>query len=342
MHKKPRQNRSLPKISYPASLPIAARREDIIRAIQRHQIIVITGETGSGKTTQIPKMCLEAGRGIRGIIGCTQPRRVAAVTVAQRIAEELGETVGRSVGYKIRFEDRSGPHPFIKLMTDGILLMEAQADPRLRSYDTILVDEAHERSLNIDFVLGILKKLPQVRQDLKVIITSATIDTEKFSRAFDDAPIIEVSGRMYPVDVRYCPLDPDEEEKGDITYIDTAVRTVDDLKKERQRGDILIFMPTEQDIRETCDLLEGRDYPDCVILPMFARLSWQEQRRVFQPTATQKVIVATNVAETSITIPGIRYVIDTGLARISQYNPRTRTTRLPIRPVSRSSADQRQ
>jgi len=341
LHKKPRQNRSLPRINYPASLPIAARREDIIRAIRQHQIIVITGETGSGKTTQIPKMCLEAGRGIRGIIGCTQPRRVAAVTVAQRIAEELGETVGRSVGYKIRFEDRSGPHPFIKLMTDGILLMEAQADPRLRSYDTILVDEAHERSLNIDFVLGILKKLTQVRQDLKVIITSATIDTEKFSRAFDDAPIIEVSGRMYPVDIRYCPLDPDEEEKGDITYIDMAVRTVDDLKKGRQRGDILIFMPTEQDIREICDLLEGRDYPDCVILPMFARLSWQEQRRVFQPTASQKIIVATNVAETSITIPGIRYVIDTGLARISQYNPRTRTTSLPIRPVSRSSAEQR-
>jgi ATP-dependent helicase HrpA len=341
LYQKSRQPPSLPRITYPASLPIVARKEDIIRAIRRHSVVVITGETGSGKTTQIPKMCLEAGRGLRGIIGCTQPRRIAAVTVAQRIADELREEVGRSIGYKIRFEDRSGPRPLIKLMTDGILLMEAQADPHLRTYDTIIVDEAHERSLNIDFVLGILKKLLRSRRDLKVIITSATIDTEKFSRAFDDAPIIEVSGRMYPVDVRYRPLDPDEEEKGDFTYVDAAVRAVDDLTKERKRGDILIFMPTEQDIRETCDLLEGRDYKDCAILPMFARLSWSEQRRVFQPMATQKIVVATNVAETSITIPGIRYVIDTGMARISQYSPRTRTTSLPIRSVSRSSADQR-
>ena len=341
MYKMPRQNAPLPRITYPEALPITARKEDIIRAIRRHPVVIITGETGSGKTTQIPKMCLEADRGVRGMIGCTQPRRVAAVTVAQRIAEELGEDVGRSIGYKIRFEDRSGPHPLIKLMTDGILLMETQADPRLRSYDTIIVDEAHERSLNIDFVLGILKKLVYTRRDLKVIITSATIDTEKFSRAFDNAPIIEVSGRMYPVDVRYLPLDPEEEEKGDTTYVDAAVRAVDDLKRERKRGDILIFMPTEQDIRETCDLLEGRDYKDAAILPMFARLSWTEQRRVFQPMPRQKIVVATNVAETSITIPGIRYVIDTGVSRISQYSPRTRTTSLPIRPVSRSSADQR-
>ncbi|MBA4397076.1 MAG: ATP-dependent RNA helicase HrpA [Syntrophus sp. (in: bacteria)] len=341
MYQKPRQPPPLPRITYPASLPIVARKEDIIRAIRRHSVVVITGETGSGKTTQIPKMCLEAGRGLRGIIGCTQPRRVAAVTVAQRIAEELGEDVGRSVGYKIRFEDRSGPRPLIKLMTDGILLMEAQADPRLRAYDTIIVDEAHERSLNIDFILGILKKLIHSRRDLKMIITSATIDTEKFSRAFDDAPIIEVSGRMYPVEVRYRPLDPDEEEKGDFTYVDAAVRAVDDLKKERKRGDILIFMPSEQDIRETCDLLEGREHKDCAVLPMFARLSWSEQRRVFQPMTQQKIVVATNVAETSITIPGIRYVIDTGMARISRYSPRTRTTSLPIRDISRSSADQR-
>jgi ATP-dependent helicase HrpA len=341
LYQKLRQPPPLPRITYPASLPIVDRKEDIIRAIRRHSVVVITGETGSGKTTQIPKMCLEAGRGIRGVIGCTQPRRVAAVTVAQRIAEELGEEVGRSIGYKIRFEDRSGPRPLIKLMTDGILLMEAQADPRLRAYDTIIVDEAHERSLNIDFTLGILKKLIHSRRDLKVIITSATIDTEKFSRAFNDAPIIEVSGRMYPVDVRYRPLDPDEEEKGDFTYVDAAVRAVDDLKKERKRGDILIFMPTEQDIRETCDLLEGRNYRDCTILPMFARLSWSEQRRVFQPVTAQKIVVATNVAETSITIPGIRYVIDTGMARISRYSPRSRTTSLPIRSISRSSAEQR-
>jgi ATP-dependent helicase HrpA len=341
LYQKPRQNPPLPRIHYPASLPIVVRKEDIIRAIRRHPVVVITGETGSGKTTQIPKMCLEAGRGLRGVIGCTQPRRVAAVTVAQRIAEELGEEVGRSIGYKIRFEDRSGPRPLIKLMTDGILLMEAQSDPRLRAYDTIIVDEAHERSLNIDFVLGILKNLIRSRRDLKVIITSATIDTEKFSRAFDDAPIIEVSGRMYPVDVCYLPLDPEEEEKGDFTYVDAAVRAVDDLKKERKRGDILIFMPTEQDIRETCDLLEGRDYRDCAILPMFARLSWSEQRRVFEPMTAQKIVVATNVAETSITIPGIRYVIDTGMARISRYSPRSRTTSLPIQSISRSSAEQR-
>ncbi|MFH1081178.1 MAG: ATP-dependent RNA helicase HrpA [Pseudomonadota bacterium] len=341
MYRKQRPPPTLPRITYPDSLPIVARKDDIIRAIRRHPVIVVTGETGSGKTTQIPKMCLEAGRGLRGVIGCTQPRRVAAVTVAQRIAEELGEEVGRSIGYKIRFEDRSGPRPLIKLMTDGILLMEAQADPRLRAYDTIIVDEAHERSLNIDFSLGILRNLLQSRRDIKVIITSATIDTEKFSRAFDNAPVIEVSGRMYPVEIHYRPIDPEAEEKGDVTYVDAAVQTVEDLRKQRKRGDILIFMPTEQDIRETCDLLEGRDYGDCAILPMFARLSWTEQRRAFQPMTAQKIVVATNVAETSITIPGIRYVIDTGMARISQYNPRTRTTSLPIRSISRSSAEQR-
>lgn len=341
MNRKLRQNPPLPRITYPESLPVTARKEDIIRAIRRHNVVVVTGETGSGKTTQIPKMCLEAGRGVRGIIGCTQPRRIAAVTVAQRTAEELGEAVGHSIGYKIRFEDRSGPRPLIKFMTDGILLMEAQADPRLTAYDTIIVDEAHERSLNIDFVLGILRKLIRSRRDLKVIITSATIDTEKFSRAFDDAPIIEVSGRMYPVEVRYRPLDPEEEERGDFTCVDAAVRVVEDLKKERKRGDILIFMPTEQEIRETCDLLKGRPYQDYIVVPLFARLSASEQRRVFEPISAQKIVVATNVAETSITIPGIRYVIDTGTARISRYNPRTRTTSLPIRSISRSSADQR-
>lgn len=341
MNPKTRQPPPLPRITYPESLPIVERRADIIRAIRRHPVVVITGETGSGKTTQIPKMCLEAGRGLRGMIGCTQPRRIAAVTVAQRIAEELGEDLGRSIGYKIRFEERSGPRPLIKLMTDGILLMEAQADPRLRAYDTVIVDEAHERSLNIDFTLGILRNLLNVRRDLKVIVTSATIDTEKFSRAFGDAPIIEVSGRMYPVDVHYRPIDPEAEEKGDFTYVDAAVKAVEDFRKQRKRGDILIFMPTEQDIRETCDLLEGRDVKDCAILPLFARLSGSEQRRVFEPMAVQKIVVATNVAETSITIPGIRYVIDTGMARISSYSPRTRTTSLPVRSISRSSAEQR-
>lgn len=330
-----------PRIAYPAALPIAARRADICASIRRHPVVIITGETGSGKTTQIPKMCLEAGRGRRGIIGCTQPRRVAAVTVARRIAEEMGEALGQSVGYKIRFEDRSGVRPLIKLMTDGILLVEAQSDPLLRAYDTIMVDEAHERSLNIDFTLGLLKNLIGRRRDLKVIITSATIDTQKFSQAFGDAPIIEVSGRMYPVEVRYEPIDPDAEERGEVTCVEAAVRTADGLIRERRQGDMLIFMPTEQDILESCELLEGRAYPDCVVLPLFARLPWVRQRRVFEPVTARKIVVATNVAETSITIPGIRYVIDTGLARLAHYSPRTRTTSLPVRPVSRSSADQR-
>lgn len=330
----------IPKITYPEALPITAKKDDIVEAIKRHRVVVITGETGSGKTTQIPKMCIEAGRGIAGLIGCTQPRRVAAITVAHRIAEELGEEVGRSVGYTIRFEDRTGRNNYIKIMTDGILLNEAQNDPYLRRYDTVIVDEAHERSLNIDFVLGILRTLLRKRKDLKVIITSATIDTEKFSRAFH-APIIEVSGRMYPVEVRYKPLDHDLEESGEVTYVDAAFTTVQKLMNESYSGDILIFMPTEQDIRETCELIGAKLDYEATVLPLFARLPWTEQRRVFQPSTSRKIVVATNVAETSITIPGIRYVIDTGLARISQYNPRSRTTSLPVRDISKSSADQR-
>jgi ATP-dependent helicase HrpA len=330
----------IPRITYPEALPITAKKDDIVKAIKRHRVVIITGETGSGKTTQIPKMCLEAGRGIPGIIGCTQPRRVAAITVAHRIAEEMNEAVGRSVGYQIRFEDRSGRNNYIKIMTDGILLNEAQNDPYLRRYDTIIVDEAHERSLNIDFVLGILRTLLRKRRDLKVIITSATIDTEKFSRAFQ-APIIEVSGRTYPVKVHYKPLDHALEESGELTHIDATVSAVKKLTTEKYGGDILIFMPTEQDIRETCELIETKLDHAATILPLFARLPWTEQRLVFQPSSLRKIIVATNVAETSITIPGIRYVIDTGLARISQYNSRSRTTSLPIRVISKSSADQR-
>ncbi|MGZ6249620.1 MAG: ATP-dependent RNA helicase HrpA, partial [Syntrophales bacterium] len=331
---------NMPVLTYPAALPITARRDDIVKAIKKHRVVVITGETGSGKTTQIPKMCLEAGRGISGVIGCTQPRRVAAVTVAHRIAEELGEEIGRSVGYQIRFEDRSGGNNYIKIMTDGILLNEAQNDPLLRRYDTIIVDEAHERSLNIDFVLGILLTLLRKRRDIKVIITSATIDAEKFSRDFH-APIIQVSGRMYPVEVRYQPLDHQLEESGEITYVDCSVTALEKIMKDGSEGDILIFMPTERDIRETCQLIEAKLDRRAVVLPLFARLPWREQRRIFQPASKRKIVVATNVAETSITIPGIRYVIDTGLARISQYNPRSRTTSLPVRAISRSSADQR-
>ena len=289
-------------------------------------------------------MCIEAGRGTRGLIGHTQPRRLAAMTIARRISEELKESVGGLVGYKIRFDEKTSADTHIKVMTDGILLAEAQLDPYLRAYDTIIVDEAHERSLNIDFLLGILRSLLKKRHDLKLIITSATLDTKKISEAFGNAPIIRVSGRLYPVELRYRPLDPDKEEAGEITYIDATVMAVEEIERGSTGGDILIFMPTEQDIRETCSLLAGRKSRyggDETILPLFARLTWAEQRRIFAPAATRKIVVATNVAETSITIPGIRYVIDTGLARISQYSTRTKTLSLPVTAISRSSADQR-
>ena len=330
----------LPEITYPGILPITKKKDEIIDAIKNHQVVVITGETGSGKTTQIPKMCIEAGRGIDGIIGCTQPRRIAAVTVARRIADELKEEVGESVGYKIRFKDRTNRDIHIKLMTDGVLLMETQSDPYLNRYDTLIIDEAHERSTNIDFILGILKKLLNRRRDLKLIITSATIDPEKFSKAFDNAPIIEISGRMYPVEVRYRPIDPKMGEDSETSHVSAAVRAVNELSREGP-GDILIFMPTQQDIMETCSILAGGKDGNSTVLPLFGRLSFSQQQRVFTRTRKRKIVVATNVAETSITIPGIRYVIDTGLARISEYNPNTRTRRLPVKAISRSNAIQR-
>lgn len=339
-----RRAAQVPKCSDLSHLPITAAKATIVDAIRQHPVTIISGETGSGKTTQIPKFCLEAGRGIDGQIVCTQPRRIAATTVAARIAEELGEAPGHAVGYKIRFQDHTSPDAWIKVVTDGILLAEAQGDPWLNAYDTIIVDEAHERSLNIDFVLGILKRLVQRRRDLKLIITSATIDTEKFSRAFDNAPVIEVSGRLFPVETRYLAPETEAEKEEERTPVELAVRAVDDLVREgrsKDQNDILVFMPTEQDIRETCELLEGRKFPKTWVLPLFARLGQGEQSRVFAPTGLRKIIVATNVAETSITIPGIRYVVDTGLARISQYVPRSGTTRLPVVPISRSSADQR-
>ncbi len=336
-----RRREGVPRFQDLTHLPITAAKAAIIDSIRNHPVTIISGETGSGKTTQIPKFCLAAGRGISGKIACTQPRRIAATTVAARIAEELGEDLGRSVGYKIRFQDKSSPDAYIKVVTDGILLAETQGDPWLNEYDTIIVDEAHERSLNIDFVLGILKQLVHKRRNLKLIITSATIDTEKFSKAFDDAPVIEVSGRLYPVETRYFYPDAGPEDKEDRTPVELAATAVDGLMARRTRGDILIFMPTEQDIRETCETLGGRQFARTVILPLFARLSAGEQRKVFAGTAARKIIVATNVAETSITIPGIKYVVDTGLARISQYVPRSRTTSLPVVPISRSSADQR-
>jgi len=334
-----KENRPVP--SYIASLPITAHKNKIIDAVTKNQVVIISGETGSGKTTQIPKFCLAAGRGIDGKIGCTQPRRIAAMTVSRRIAEELGAELGGAVGYKIRFKDKTDPDAFIKIMTDGILLAQTQKDPYLTEFDTIIVDEAHERSLNIDFILGFLKMLLRKRRNLKIVITSATIDTKKFSKAFDRAPVIEVSGRMYPVEVRYPPIDSKDGDKDEPTHIEMAVQAVDKLQRQSPLGDILIFMPTEQDIRETRELIKGRQYKNVVVRPLFARLSAAEQSRVFARTAARKIIIATNIAETSITIPGIKYVVDTGLARISQYTPRTRTTSLPVTAISQSSAEQR-
>jgi ATP-dependent helicase HrpA len=330
-----------PEPTYNDALPILSKKDDIINTISNNPVVIISGETGSGKTTQIPKFCLAAGCGIDGKIGCTQPRRIAAMTVSKRIAEELGEVLGKSVGYKIRFKDKTSPNAFIKIMTDGILLAETQNDPYLTEYDTIIVDEAHERSLNIDFILGILKTLLKKRKDLKVIITSATIDTEKFSKAFDHAPVIEVSGRMYPVEVRYLPMDSTFGNDDEQTHVDMAVHAVGRLLKKTHSGDMLVFMPTEQDIRETCELIKEINNKNATILPLFARLSASEQTRVFSASMGRKIIVATNIAETSITIPGIKYVVDTGLARISQYTPRSRTTSLPVTAISKSSADQR-
>ncbi|MFO7558137.1 MAG: ATP-dependent RNA helicase HrpA [Desulfobacterales bacterium] len=335
------RRRSVPRISYNRSLPITKYKDEIIRSIKQHQILIISGETGSGKTTQIPKFCLEAGRGIFGKIGCTQPRRIAAVSIAGRIAEELGENIGQTVGFKIRFKDQGSKNSHIKMMTDGILLAETQKDRFLNEYDTIIVDEAHERSLNIDFILGILKSLQKKRKDLKIIITSATIDTDKFSKAFHNAPILEVSGRLYPVEVNYVPESSDKNQKEEVSYTEQAAKAVDGICHESTIGDILIFMPTEQDIRETCDLINGRHDKGVAVLPLFARLSAEEQKKIFKKIPDRKIIVSTNIAETSITIPGIRYVVDTGLARISSYSPRSRITSLPIVPVSKSSADQR-
>ncbi|MEN9675791.1 MAG: ATP-dependent helicase HrpA, partial [Verrucomicrobiota bacterium] len=336
-----RRRLGVPTVSYPPDLPISARKDEIVEAIRKHPVVVVAGETGSGKTTQLPKMCLEAGLGIEARIGCTQPRRVAALSISRRIAEELRVTWGRDVGCQIRFDDRSGPDTYIKLMTDGILLAEAQGDPLLTGYNALIIDEAHERSLNIDFLLGHLKGLLSERPDLKLIITSATIDTAAFSRHFNNAPVIEVSGRMFPVDVEYAPIDAASEERGEISFVEAAVNAVEKILYETGSGDVLVFMPGERDIRESGELLEGRCGREVEVIPLFGRLSGGDQQRVFAPSDRRKIIIATNIAETSLTLPGIRFVVDTGLARLSRYNPRTRTRRLPVEPVSQSSANQR-
>lgn len=337
---------NVPQLTYPEALPVTASHDDIARAIDSHQVVIIAGETGSGKTTQIPKICLELGRGRRGMIGHTQPRRLAARTVAERIADELGQKVGQTVGYAIRFDDRVSPTTAVKLMTDGILLAEMQRDRLLNAYDTIIIDEAHERSLNIDFLLGYLKRLLPRRPDLKVIITSATIDPERFAEHFRDskdqpAPILEVSGRTYPVEIRYRP--PEKEVDGKTVAVDpndAVVAACSELMAEGP-GDILCFFPGERHIRDCMAALDAQHWLGVEVTPLFGRLSNQEQHRIFAPHGGRRIVLATNIAETSLTVPGIRYVVDTGTARISRYSTRTKVQRLPIEPISQASANQR-
>ena len=337
---------AVPTITYPDALPVTARRDDIAEAIRDNQVVIIAGETGSGKTTQIPKICLDLGRGRRGLIGHTQPRRIAARTVAERIASELDQKIGESVGYAIRFDDRVSETTAVKLMTDGILLAEMQRDRFLNKYDTIIIDEAHERSLNIDFLLGYLKRLLPKRPDLKVIITSATIDPESFAAHFADAdgnpaPIIEVSGRTYPVEIRYRPLEFEAGGKVvDQDPLDGLTEAIEELMHEGD-GDILCFFPGERDIRDAMEAIEGKKWKNVEVTPLFGRLSNQDQHRVFSEHRGRRIVLATNIAETSLTVPGIRYVVDTGTARISRYSTRTKVQRLPIEPISQASANQR-
>lgn len=335
-----RRCETLPQPEYPSSLPVVEQRRTILRTLDRHQVVILCGETGSGKTTQLPKLCLELGRGTVGKIGHTQPRRIAARSLAARIAEELHCPLGEAVGYKVRFQDRVRDSSFIKIMTDGILLAEIQSDPELREYDTLIIDEAHERSLNVDFILGYLRRLLPKRPDLKIIVTSATIDPQRFSRHFSDAPVIEVSGRTFPVEVRYRPVSGEDEDQRDRSRGQAIVDAVDELAREGP-GDILVFLPGERAIRETSELLRKQHPAHTEILPLYARLSAQQQGQVFRSHPGRRIVLATNVAETSLTVPGIRYVIDTGLARISRYSYRTKVQRLPIEAVSQASANQR-
>jgi len=345
------RRQSVPAIRYDDALPIAAKRDEIKAALEKHQVLVIAGETGSGKTTQLPKICLEIGRGVHGLIGHTQPRRLAARSVATRVAEELATPLGELVGYQVRFEDQSTERSLIKLMTDGILLAETQHDRFLEKYDTIIVDEAHERSLNIDFLLGFLKTLLPRRPDLKVIITSATIDLERFSQHFDGAPIVEVSGRTYPVETWYRPLAAEIDEDGnriedDLTVDQGILAALDEIaaheKSVGQRpGDVLVFLPGEREIRDAAEVLRKANLKFTEVLPLYARLTPAEQQKIFQPRPGRKIVLATNVAETSLTVPGIRYVIDSGTARISRYSYRAKVQRLPIEAVSQASANQR-
>ncbi len=334
-----RQN--LPSVTYPEELPVSARRADIRAAIEANQVVIICGETGSGKTTQLPKLCLDMGRGVQGMIGHTQPRRIAARSVAARVASELRTSLGDAVGYQVRFTDKSSPDSYIKLMTDGILLAETQGDRGLSRYDTLIIDEAHERSLNIDFLLGYVRQLLPRRLDLKLIITSATIDAQKFSAHFGNAPVIEVSGRLYPVEVLYRPFDEEDEDEHEIDLPQAIVNAVDELTSRSQTGDVLVFLPGEREIREAAEALRKHHHAGVEILPLFARLSAQEQERIFSSGGARRIVLATNVAETSLTVPGIRYVVDSGLARVNRYSYRNKVELLQIEKISRASANQR-
>ncbi|TNF97953.1 MAG: ATP-dependent RNA helicase HrpA, partial [Gammaproteobacteria bacterium] len=331
---------SVIKPEFQAELPVSEKRETIANAIREHQVVIVCGETGSGKTTQLPKICLDLGLGVAGKIGHTQPRRLAARSICARIADELHCEVGQQVGYKVRFDERLSDNTLIKLMTDGMLLNETVHDRYLYQYDTLIIDEAHERSLNIDFLLGYIKHILPRRPDLKVVITSATIDPERFSVHFNDAPIIEVSGRTYPVDIKYRPLMSIDEDEKDRDVTTAIVDTVKEISR-IDYGDILVFLPGERDIREAKDALEKAQLRSTEVLPLFSRLSKAEQTRIFKHTGQRHIILATNIAETSLTVPGIRYVIDTGTARISRYSHRLKIQRLPIEKISQASARQR-
>ena len=333
----------LPEPRFPEDLPIAQRRDDIAALVAKHPVTIVCGETGSGKTTQLPKICLALGRGAAGLVGCTQPRRIAARSLASRLAHELPGTPRGFVGHKIRFQDRTNPDTVIKVMTDGILLAETHSDRELRAYDTIIVDEAHERSLNIDFLLGYLKRLVAVRPELKVVVTSATIDTQRFSDFFDGAPVIEVSGRTYPVEVRYRPefFELEDEDDEPVDMNEAIAKAVDEIARESRAGDILVFLPGEREIREAAEALRKHHPRGTEILPLFSRLSAEEQDRVFEPGGQRRIVLATNVAETSLTVPGIHYVVDTGLARVKRYSPRQKIDQLRIEPVSQAAARQR-
>ncbi|MBS1188543.1 MAG: ATP-dependent helicase HrpA [Rhodocyclaceae bacterium] len=330
----------LPRPQFQDDLPVNARREEIAELVRKHQVVIVCGETGSGKTTQLPKICLNLGRGATGLIGHTQPRRLAARSVASRLAQELQTQVGAGVGVKIRFQDRTTPESWVKLMTDGILLAETQGDPYLNAYDTLIIDEAHERSLNIDFLLGYLRQLLPKRPDLKVIITSATIDAERFAAHFNGAPVIEVSGRLYPVEVRYRPVSDLEEEDDERDLYDAIVDAVDEVAR-LGPGDTLVFLPGEREIREAAEALRKHHPPHTEILPLFSRLSAGEQDRIFKPSGARRIVLATNVAETSLTVPGIRYVVDTGLARVKRYSYRNKVEQLQVEKVSQAAARQR-